>query len=63
MHRDDMVDVEVDQSLDGLTDIVLIMRRQVETSEDRMNLLQARHRHRLLHRVHHPAVPAGGCDY
>jgi hypothetical protein len=38
MHRDDMVDVEVDQSFDSLPDIVLVMRRQVETSEDRVNL-------------------------
>src|SRR6516165_1005354 len=34
MHRDDMVDVEIDQSLDGLPDIVLVVWRQMETSED-----------------------------
>src|SRR5215471_17663113 len=59
MHRDDMVNVEIDQSLDGLPDIVLVVRRQMETSDDRVDFLQARHRHRLLHRVHHAAVPAG----
>src|SRR5262249_42309648 len=52
MHRDDMVDVEIDQFLDGLADIVLVVRRQMETSEDRVDLLQARHRHRLPHRIH-----------
>ena len=53
----------IDQSLDGLPDIVLVMRRQMETSDDCVDLLQARHRHRLLHRVHHAAVPAGGRDH
>src|SRR6516162_4147136 len=59
MHRHDMVDVEIDHFLDGLADIVLVVRRQMETSEDCVDLLQARHRHRLPHRINHAAVPAG----
>jgi hypothetical protein len=57
-----MFDVEIDQFFDGLADIILIVERQMETSKDCVDLLQARHRHRLLHRIHHPAVPAGGHD-
>ena len=60
MHRDDIVDVEIDQFLDGLAYIVLLVRRQMETSNHSVDLSHARHRYRLLQRVHRPAVPAGG---
>src|SRR5215470_2222862 len=62
MHGDDMVDVEIDQFLDSLPDVVLVVRRQMETSEHRVDLLQARH-HRLLHRIHRPAMPARGEEW
>jgi hypothetical protein len=38
MHRDDMVDVEINQFLDSLPDIVLVVRRQMETSNHPMAL-------------------------
>ena len=63
MHRDDVVDVEIDQFLEGLAEIVLFVRRQMETSKDRVDFLHARRRYRLLHRVYHTAVPAGRHDH
>src|SRR4029077_11386327 len=49
--------------LDCLANIFLVVRCQMEASENGVHLSDARYRDRLLHRVHYAAVPTGGRDH